>query len=92
MQKTHTEAPAVFNYDSHARELSERFNRLIKQLGPLNKKGTLRYNFEVDFTYAMDEVTRCPPYLQGKMFDKASSVVNALVNHLKIQQDGKEAQ
>lgn len=73
-----------FNYDVHVKELIERFNRLIKQFGPNNKKGTIRYDFEVDFTYALNEIKNCPSYLQGKMFDQASSVVNALINQLKM--------
>ena len=73
-----------FNADSHVKELNERFSRLIKNLGMSNKKGTDRYNFEVDFSYALNEIQTCPNYMQGKMFDKASSVVNALITHLRV--------
>lgn len=80
-----------FNYDVHVKELTERFNRLIKQLGPNNRKdwnanppvGSIRYDFEVDFTYALNEIKNCPQYLQGKMFDQASGIVSALINQLK---------
>jgi hypothetical protein len=72
-----------FNYEAHVTELKERFARLIKQLGANNKKGSDRYQFEVDFSYAMYDVETAPPYLQGKMFDQASSVVSALINYLK---------
>lgn len=72
-----------FNYDVHVKELIERFNRLIKQLGPNNKKGTIRYDFEVDFTHALYEIKKCPPYMQAKMFDQASWIVSALINQLK---------
>lgn len=89
-----------FNYDVHVKELVDRFNRLIKQLGPNNRKdwkadpptASPRYQFEVDFTYAVREIKDCPSYLQGKMFDQASGVVNALVNHLKQQQKPAEAE
>ena len=81
-----------FNYEVHVKELSERFARLIKQLGPNNKKdwtttppvGSARYNFEVDFMYALNEIKNSPPYLQGKMFDHASNIVNQLINHVKL--------
>lgn len=72
-----------FNYDVHVKELIERFNRLIKQLGPNNKKGSDRYDFEVDFSYLLNEIKNCPTYLQGKMFEQASGIVNTLINHLK---------
>lgn len=80
-----------FNYDVHVKELVERFNRLIKQLGPNNKKGTIRYDFEVDFTYALNEIKNCPPYLQGKMFDQASGIVSALINQLKHLRENVDA-
>lgn len=80
-----------FNYDVHVKELVERFNRLIKQLGPNNKKGTIRYDFEVDFTYALYEIKNCPPYLQGKMFDQASGIVSALINQLKHLRESADA-
>jgi hypothetical protein len=84
-----------FNYDVHVKELTERFNRLIKQLGPNNRKdwkatppvGSMRYNFEVDFMYALHEIQNSPSYLQGKMFDQASGIVNALINQLKIMRE-----
>ena len=80
-----------FNYEVHMKELIERFGRLIKQLGPNNRKdwktdppiSSIRYEFEVDFMYALNEIKNCPTYLQGKMFDNASSIVNALINQLK---------
>lgn len=80
-----------FNYDVHMKELNERFGRLIKQLGPNNRKdwktdpptSSIRYDFEVDFMYALHEVRECPSYLQGKMFDQASGIVSALINQLK---------
>ena len=76
----------VFNYETHSKELSDRFARLIKQLGPINKKGTARYTFEVDFMHALNEIKTCPSYIQGKMFDRASGIISALVAHIKLQQ------
>lgn len=73
--------------ENHVKELNERFGRLIKQLGWRNEKGTDRYKFEVDFAYAVNEISICPTYLKGKMFDKASGVVNNLINFLKQQKE-----
>jgi hypothetical protein len=73
----------VFNAEAHIKELNERFSRLIKNVGFSNKKGTDRYNFEVDFSYALNEIQFCPTYMQGKMFDKASGVVNSLITFLR---------
>ena len=89
-----------FNYDVHVKELVDRFNRLIKQLGPNNRKdwksnppvASPRYQFEVDFAYALRELADCPTYLRGKMFDQASGVVNALVNYLKQQKQQEAAE
>ena len=85
----------AFNADSHVKELNERFGRLIKNLGNNNRRtfsqekgefideGSDRYNFEVDFAYALNEIKMGPVYMQGKMFDKAAGVVNSLINHIK---------
>lgn len=92
--KTSTQSPTPsFNYEVHVKELNERFARLIKQLGPNNRaykkqngvyvKDSARAQFEIDFAYAVHEIQVGPTYLQGKMFDNASSVVNGLINHLK---------
>lgn len=88
-----------FNAELHVKELSERFSRLIKNLGMNNRRifsisklkffdeGSERYRFEVDFSHAMHELENCPPYMKGKMFDRASGVVNGLINALKDQRD-----
>lgn len=73
-----------FNYDLHITELNDRFYRLIKQLGSNNEKGSKRYELEVDFAYALHEIKICPPYLQGKMFDKASGILSSLINMLRL--------
>lgn len=87
----------VFNYDTHVKELTERFGRLIKQLGPNNKKdwsakpepvASVRYEFEVDFAYALHDLKVAPLYLQGKIFDQASGIVSVLISHLKQQKGG----
>jgi hypothetical protein len=94
-------APINFNYEVHVKELIERFNRLVKQLGPNNRKDwnvdpptySIRYEFETDFMYALNEIKNCPPYLQGKMFDNASGIVNALINQLRqIRESNPEAE
>lgn len=82
----------IFNYDVHVKELNERFARLVKQLGPNNKKGSERYGYEVSFAHALNEISSCPKYLQGKMFDQASVIVNNVINHLKSLEQSKEAE
>lgn len=86
MSKHNTQVPA-FNYDTHVRELNERFGRLVKQLGPINKRGSVRHKFEVDFSYALNELKLCPQYLQGKRFDQASAIVSNLITVLKQNQE-----
>jgi hypothetical protein len=85
-------APVSFNYDAHVEELTVRFGRLIKQLKSNNRKGTPRYNFEVEFSYALNEIKNCPPYLQGKMFDQATNVVNELINQINQLKLNPEAE
>ena len=94
----------TFNYDVHVKDLNERFARLIKQLGSNNRSvkdgktkdgkwlylKSLRYKFETDFAYALHEISQCPKYLQGKMFDNASSIVNELITHLKNQREKQQ--
>lgn len=84
-------ATPSFNYDSHIKELNDRFNRLVKQLGTNNKVGSTRYEFETEFSYALHELKTCPVYLQPKRFDKAKSIVESLIAALKKIQDEKAA-
>lgn len=81
-----TSPSGVTFHENHLKELQERFGRLIKKTGPNNKKGTLRYNYEVEFMYSLNEIRLCPPYLQGKMFENASNVVSSLINLIQLKQ------
>ena len=89
-KQTSSNFPPSFNYDTHVKELAERFSRLVKQLGSNNRKGSPRYEYEVEFAHSLNEIRVCPKYLQGKMFDKASGIVNSLVNELKIEKTDEE--
>lgn len=84
-QQKFSPATTSFNQDTHLKELQERFGRLIKKMGPNNRKGTLRYNYEVEFMYSLNEIRLCPPYLQGKMFENASNVVTSLINLIQLK-------
>lgn len=82
---------APFN-EALVKELQERFNRLVKELGWTSKttkgsyeKGTERYKFEVDFVYAIREIELAPAYLKGKVFDKALNIVNSLIGRIKTR-------
>jgi len=98
---TAPQAQKIFNSEIHIKELNERFARLIKQLGPNNKayrkqndlyvRDTARAQFEIDFAWALHEITLGPSYLQGKNFDAATSVVNGLINYIKKQREEEEA-
>lgn len=80
----------AFNYDLHLREINERFSRLVKQLGINNKKGTDRYLFEVEFSYALNELKNSPPHQQEKYyFEVANGIINELITHLKAKQGDK---
>ena len=85
MQQKFSPAISSFNQETHLKELQERFGRLIKKMGPNNKNGTLRYNYEVEFMYSMQEIRFCPPYLQGKMFENATNVVTSLINLIQLK-------
>jgi hypothetical protein len=87
MTKPATSNAPYFNSTLHVKELNERFGRLIKNFGSNNRKGTERYNFEVAFAYALNEIEQCPDYMQGKMFDKATSIVSRLISALKTQSE-----
>ena len=85
-----TTAP-VFNYEDHVKELKERFARLIWSLGPNRSKGTKRYDYEVDFAYALNDLEQGPPYLRGKLFEKANAVANSLVAYIKTMKPEDQA-
>ena len=89
-QKTSPHSGVSFNQETHTKELAERFGRLIKKMGPNNRKGTLRYNYEVEFMYSLNEIRLCPPYLQGKMFENASNVVSSLINLIQLKQSSEK--
>lgn len=71
------------------KELRERFQRLVWQLGFNNIKGTDRYTFEVEFSYAVHEATTGPKYIREKMLDRASGVIGTLVSFLKSRQQSE---
>lgn len=78
--------PATFAVtESMLKELNDKFARLVRQLGTSNKKGSHRYDFEVEFAYAFNELAMAPLYIQGKMYDKASAVITSLVNFIKTR-------
>jgi len=83
----HANPIPAFNTEIHIKEINERFGRLIKNLGSNNRKGTERYNFEVNFAYAIREIEQSPSYMQGKMFDKATGIVGRLISMLKTQSE-----
>lgn len=80
--------PAL-NYDNLAKDLNEKFGRLVKQLGNSNKTGTTRYEIEVEFAYALNELKMCPTYTQHKHYEHANAVFSNLVNLLKKTQEEK---
>jgi hypothetical protein len=84
---TKSNTSTLFNAEVHVKELNERFSRLIKNFGANNKKGTDRYNYEVQFAYALNEISQAPTYMKGKMFDRASNIVSKLIAQLKTQGD-----
>lgn len=79
----HANPIPYFNAELHLKELNDKFGRLIKNFGANNKKGSERYNLEVNFAYAMHEIQQSPPYMQGKMFDKATNMVSRMIGSLR---------
>jgi hypothetical protein len=74
---------AFFDYPVLLKELKERFARHIHLLGWKNTKGSKRYDFEVDFMFALNDLEQGPPYLRGKLFERPNAVINRLVAHAK---------
>lgn len=75
--------PITFISQDTIKSLRKKFARLIIELGANNSKGSRRYNFEVEFCYAMRELEEGPQYLMGKLFDRAANVCNALDQTVK---------
>ena len=84
--KTPQESSFSFNFEPYEKELFERFDRLIKNVNGISKKGNQRYAFEVDFMYAWHEIKNSPPHLQGKLFEKANNVIASVINYLRNQE------
>lgn len=85
-KQTYVAHPAAVNYEVEVKDLNDKFKRFVKELGINNKKGSDRYNFEVDFSYALNEVKNCPLYLKAKRIESASGIVSSLIIHLKRSQ------
>lgn len=81
----------IFNQEEALKSLREKFARLIGRLGSNNSKGTRRYEFEVEFCYAVRELEGSPTYLAGKMFDRVANVCNALAQTIRDQQEPSKA-
>jgi len=64
-------------------ELKERFARQIRFLGIKNTKGSPRYQFEVDFCHALNDLEQGPPYLRSKLFERPNNVINRLITFIK---------
>lgn len=80
----------VFDYEIHVKELKERFARLISTLGYHRGVGTKRYEYEVDFAYALNDLEQGPPYLRVKLFEKANAIANSLVAYIKSVRPAEE--
>ncbi len=79
--------PESFDFGKAKEDLRERFSRNIWMMGFSNSKGTDRYNYEVEFTYLLDELVRGPLYARGKRFEQLNALINSMINYGK----GKKA-
>lgn len=75
-----------FDYNATLIALKERFARQIWLLGEKNTKGCPRYQYEVEFCYALNELEQGPVYLRGKLFERPNNVINRLITFIKTQQ------
>ena len=83
-----TKTSHYFNTELHVKELNERFKHLIKNnFGTINTKGSQRYDLEVSFAYALNEIKNSPSYMQGKAFEKASGIVGRLIASVNSKQE-----
>lgn len=80
-----SQSQPAFNQEEALKSLKEKFGRIIGRLGANNAKGTKRYEFEVEFCYAVRELDGCPPYLAGKLFERVANVCNALAQTVKAE-------
>ena len=87
----YSNAQPSFNQDEALKSLREKFSRLINRLGSNNTKHSKRYEFEVDFCYAVRELEQCPPYLTGKLFDRVANICNALAQTIKSDEAAHKA-
>jgi hypothetical protein len=83
MRFNQTQRFQTVNYDDHIADLKDRFARLVWALGPNRGRGTIRYTYEVDFAYALNEIEQGPLYFRGKLVERATAIVNSLVGFVK---------
>lgn len=60
-------------------DMNSRFQRLVRQLGNDNSKGTERHSFETDFAYSLREIDLAPNYIVQKFVDRAGYVIDDLI-------------
>ncbi len=70
-------------------DINARFGRLVRNLGYANDKTTLRYKFETDFAYALNEIEKAPPYIPQKFVDRAGQIVDELVKAINVKSQDK---
>lgn len=78
-------ADGTFDYNTALTRLKETFANNIRALGSKNTKGSARYQFEVDFMYALNELEQGPTYLRGKLYERPNAVINKLMAYIKAQ-------
>lgn len=69
-----------FDFEKHFQDLKDRFARNQWLLGQKNTKGTIRYDYEVDFTYLVDEMERGPVYARIKRYEQANNLLASMIS------------
>lgn len=78
-----------FDHAKYLNDLKERFARNIWKLGGKNVVGTKRYELEVEFAYAIDEIERGSIYSRGKAFERANSIINSIFAEVQPKGESK---
>lgn len=71
--------------ETQTKEVNDKFRLLVRNLGANNTKGTVRYQYEVDFAHAINEIRWAPSYIVQKYVDKANLIVSNLIKDLQPQ-------
>ena len=77
------------NIDQVVSYLNHAFSKAIQGLGNKNVKGTKLYDYQVEFCYTIDEITRGPKYIVPKVIAQANELIEKIASEVAEMLENK---